>query len=161
MSSKLPLEIRWHLAERRAERLYENDPASGLGCGPLKVNMTGDRFWAHKSVWVFQFGACATTHVLAYGYLENALEDAAAWLAKHAPGHLTEPDYEQAEHELQQDSLSGEHPLPDDPDLRQDAICQRAESGLTYTESGWLLSHEWTATELREPGDLLAYVTRK
>lgn len=151
----LPDEIRWHLAERRAERLYANDPASGLSYGPVKVNCTGDRFWADKGAWVFQFGAYGTTHVLAYGHLEDALEDAAAWLKDNAPGHLTEPDYSDAALDLglstQLDRLSDEE---------SERVREAAETDLTHTESGWLLSYEWTCTELVEPSDLLDYVRR-
>lgn len=147
--SKLPTEIRWHLAERRAERAYESHPDKGLSCGPRKVNMAGDRFWAHKGAFVFHFGTYGT-HVLAYGRLEDALEDAAAWLAKNAPGHLTEPDYKQAMEELAEEFEDG--------NVDEERVTQHAEADLTYTESGWLLSYEWRVTELHSPEELLAFV---
>lgn len=151
---KMPLDLRWMFAERRAERAYENDPASGLSCGPVKVNYTEDRLWAHKGAWIFSFGAYDATHVLAYGALDDALESAAAWLAEHAPGHLTEPDYGNARNEI-----LGESGIGDDM-LSEEAIAEHAEADLTYTESGWLLSHEWTCMKLHDPSDLLKFVKR-
>jgi len=155
--SKLPLEIRWHLAERRAQRIYENDPASGLRYGPHKISIADDNRWnCERGVWLFHFGAYATAHVLAYGRLEDALEDAAAWLKEHAPGHLTEPDYNDPTMLLEPE-IEGEL----DADKRQELIREHAEADLTYTESGWLVSYEWTYTELHSPDDLLALVRRE
>lgn len=48
-----------------------------------------------------------------------------------------------------------------DADKRQELIREHAEADLTYTESGWLVSHEWTITELHAPEELLSYVLRK
>jgi hypothetical protein len=151
--SKLPTEIRWHLAERRAERAYESHPASGLSYGPRKVNIAGDRFWAYKGAFVFHFGAYGT-HVLAYGRLEDALEDAAAWLKEHAPGHLTEPDYESAMKEC----ADAGHLNDQDEDEQEEVVRTRAEADLTYTEAGWIPSYEWNITELHSPEELLAFV---
>jgi hypothetical protein len=151
--SKLPNEIRWHLAERRAERAYESHPDKGLSCGPRKVNMAGDRFWAHKGAFVFHFGTYGT-HVLAYGRLEDALEDAAAWLKDNTPGMFTEPAYAVAMKECADaGDLEGL-----DEDEQEECVRERAESDLTYTESGWLVSYEWTITELHSPEELLAFV---
>lgn len=156
MSKKLPSEMRWRIAQARAQRVYDKSPDAGLSCGPVKLGVADGNIWAcDKGVWVFQFGAYSTTHVLAYGSLEDALEDAAAWLKDNAPGHLTEPDYNDRDMLLDPE-IEGEL----DADKRQELILARAESGLTYTESGWLLSHECTCTELHEPSDLLAYVKR-
>lgn len=146
----MPIEMRWQLAQRRAQRLYDSSPDNGLGIADDNI---GD---CERGAWVFTFGAYGDTHVLAYGPLEDALEDAAAWLEKHAPGHLTEPDYAEAQIELAEEEGSDLG-----PDELEDAIRERAEADMTYTESGWLLSYEWTFTELHSPADLLTYVNRK
>lgn len=151
---KMPLEMRWRLAQARAKRIYDNSPNAGLSFGPRKIGIADDNIWAcDKGVHVFGFGAYGSTYVLAYGCLEDALEDAAAWLADNAPGHLTKPDY--ADPTILLDpTIEGEM----DADKRQELICERAEADLTYTESGWLLSHEWTVTEMHSPEDLLTFV---
>ena len=158
----LPNEIRWPLAQARAERIYDNSPAAGLLCGPRKLGIADDNIWAaDKGVFVFKFGAYGATHVLAYGYLEDALEDAATWLAENAPGHLTEPECPECSHP--------QCTQVDSDDSASQFKCDKcghtferedAEADLTHTESGWLLSHEWTCTEIHEPSDLLAYVRR-
>ena len=146
-------EMRWRLAQARAVRIYEKSDDKSSSFGPVKLNLAGDPWWSYRGVWVFQFGAYGTTHVLAYGELENALEDTAAWLKDHAPGHLTEPDYVGARDELLSEGRTVDS-------LTDEEIAQLAETGLTYTESGWLTSYEWTVTELHEPSGLLAYVRR-
>ncbi len=144
--NKMTDEMRWLLAERRAVRAYETHPDAGLSCGPVKLGMADDNRWsAHEGVFVFHFGAYGDTHVLAYGHLENALEDAAAWLKDNAPGAFTEPDYEGVRAELSEDA-SGQQ------------VTDHAEADLTYTESGWLCSYEWNFTTITDPEDLLAFV---
>lgn len=151
--SKLPIEIRWMLAERRSERLYARSDSAGLSYGPRRVLLATDNRWAaDKGAFVFHFGAYGCTHVLAYGCLEDALEDAAAVLKEHAPGMLCEPDYEDARKDLAAEliGLSAE-----DADTM---VAEYAESDLTYTESGWIPSHEWMITELHSPDELLTFV---
>ena len=73
--------------------------------------------------YLFQFGVFGTTSVLAYGYgIEEALEEAAEYLAKcEYFGHIT----------------------PHGEDLGCDCADPYECDSHTYTEAGWLTSHEW------------------
>ena len=105
--------------------------------------------------WLFSFGAYGDTHVLVLGFdgVYDALEAAAEWLAKYAPGHLMAHDsdelkelYREAcdEHEVSYEELArGE--LDGNPEA--DEVEQTATTDLTYTESGYLTSCEWFVTE--------------
>ena len=102
--------------------------------------------------WLFTFGAYGETLVLVRAQaFEDALETAAEWLAEHAPGHLnTEDEME----ELYQEACE-EAGLPWPPPCTDDVAEARGyndaresvEADLTYTESGYLASHEWWAIE--------------
>lgn len=80
--------------------------------------------------YLFAFGQVGCTFVVAYGYtLEDALESAAEYLLEHRYlGHITP------------------HDAP-----RDDLCCDCADpfecESHTYTESGWLTSHEWNVRE--------------
>lgn len=93
--------------------------------------------------WLFTFTAYGRVRVLVVGAdpsLEDALEIAAAWLAKHAPGTLVEPDYKAAAEKLG---------APDDDceGISNGGVAELAEADLTYTESGWIPSWKWTVDE--------------
>jgi len=90
-----------------------------------------DLWWEHRGVWMLHFGAYGTK-VLTAGYLEGALEDAAGCLP---PGMFTEPDYIDARASL-------------GPDASDDDVHDHATQDLTYTESGYLRSWEWGASEV-------------
>jgi hypothetical protein len=95
-------------------------------------------------VWRFNFGAYGDTTVYVLTdreTLDDALETAAEWLKDNAPGVFTEPDYADAAREL------GYSPNTED-ETEQEAIRECAETDHTYTESGYLLSWEWTVDEL-------------
>ncbi len=84
-------------------------------------------------LWHFQFGAYGTTHVFVWsgpGHMgiEDALEEAASWLAENAPGVF--------------------HDVESDED----------EVDMTYTESGWIPSWEWTVSRLESKDDRYADV---
>ena len=80
--------------------------------------------------FLFQFGCVGTTNILAYGYsVDAALEEAAEKLIDLGYlGHITP-------HEAPQEDLCCDCDDPFD--------CESH----TYTESGWLTSHEWTYIE--------------
>ncbi len=119
------------------ETIVATHPNKGLSSFPdLYVN-TDNLCSSENGVHVFHFGAYGDTHVLAFGTLEDALEDAAATLLKVAPGLFAEPDYAEAAEELG---------LALDTADDEDEIREHAEVDLTYTEAGWLVSHEWTVT---------------
>lgn len=95
----------------------------------------------------FHFGAYGATIVRVYqrpGHVEDALETAAKWLAENAPGIFEEPDYAAAKNEIMGETGQG------DDMIAEEDIAARAEADLTYTESGWLPSWEWTVNELDE-----------
>lgn len=97
--------------------------------------------------YTFRFGAYGDTTVVVIqrpDHLEDALETAAECLKEHAPELFSEPDYKAAK-----DDIMGETGLGDDM-IAEDDIAELAERDHTYTESGWLLSHEWTVNESAE-----------
>lgn len=108
------------------------------------------------SLFVFHFGAYGDTEVAVYqrpGCLDDALETAAEWLKDNAPGLFTEPDYDGAAREVGVDLSQYTRGLTDIIEADEDLgirICQVAEADLTYTESGWLASWEWTVDEIED-----------
>lgn len=113
----------------------------------LGAECADDTSFAHAGVWIFTFGAYGTHRVVACGHLADALEDAAATLPQ---GMFVEPDYEEAARELG-------WAWPVSPDYRAawDAIHALSTADLTYTESGWLPSYEWTCVEALDALDAL------
>jgi len=104
---------------------------------PDETTFTGATF-------TFRFGAYGDTTVVVIqrpDHVDDALETAAECLLEHEPGHFVEPDYETAKNDIM-----GETGLGDDM-IADDDIAELAERDLTQTESGWLLSHEWTVNE--------------
>lgn len=99
--------------------------------------------------FVLWFGTCGTTYLHVYAdSLESALEECAAYLAEHAPGHVM--PYAGEEHTTLLREACEEHGVAFDPDRfhgvidsEADEILQFAEADLTYTESGFLTSYEW------------------
>jgi hypothetical protein len=116
----------------------------------------GDR--SDGSCFTFHFGAYGDTHVSVWSRsLEDALELAAEWLAKHEPGHLmTEDELQDLYREACEDA-GMVYPQPASTDEMESvayyAAREQAEADLTYTESGYLTSYEWTVDESDEaPG---------
>ncbi len=105
---------------------------------------SGGRHRAHRpsegliGLW---FNQCAPTRILVWadGY-EDALEEAAGWLADYAPGTFTtfdENDIAAARKEVAEESDL------DPEDVSEDAIQEHLETDMTYTESGLIPSDEW------------------
>jgi hypothetical protein len=106
-------------------------------------------------LWHFTFGAYGSTHVFvwagpAHRALDDALEEAASWLADNAPGHLS------TDEEMQELYDEAREELGDDAD--EDEIREQAEADMTYTESGYLTSYEWFVNELDSGDPLYAEV---
>jgi len=115
---------------------------------PLEVPMgrkyTGIR---NEELFAMQFGAHATTRLLVFARsLEDALEEAAGWLADFAPGHLSDlkSEYEDALKEAREELGDGA-----DEEAVQEKAQEIAETDMTYTESGYLTGHEWWGGEAR------------
>jgi hypothetical protein len=113
-----------------------------------------DRDWT-KHRFVLWFGACAPTRLMVWANsLDDALEEAAEWLAENAPGNIMK-DWEE-EHKALVSEVCEERGItfPDGfdalPDEAKWAICDEAESDLTRTESGFLTSYEW-GIDLEDP----------
>ena len=156
MTCTLPLDtVRLPLLFARIERDYAASDAQGLSYGPRRLHVAGDVFFADKGMWVFSFGAYGCTHVLAFGSLEDALEEAAAVLVKVAPGCFVEPDYAAAKTDLIGEGGAGDDMISDE------AVTERAEVDLTYTESGHIASWEWTCTEFHSPEEIRAFAANK
>ncbi len=125
-----------------------------------------ERTWQRQS-FVFWFGACGPTYVLAYGRgIEDALESAAGWLADHAPGLIMPPDSDELydlELEAQRETCGVELPTYWERSPAVERCIARAQevavADLTYTESGYLTSYEWgIALENPTPAELLDFV---
>lgn len=127
---------------------------------------------------VFAFGAHGGTYVAVpyetnpyHGLdLSDALESGAETLLKVAPGHFYEPDFAAARHELRADGMLSADTVnvcphtgkdyrdPSALDSDTELVFEHATSDLTYTESGYLLSHEWIiVSENMDRAALLAF----
>ncbi len=93
-------------------------------------------------LYYFTFGAVGATHLLVWSAynegLEGALEEAAEWLAEEAPGHITSD--EEIRELIEEAEAEG---------LDEEAAYEQATADLTYTESGYLTSYEWSVTEFQ------------
>ena len=113
---------------------------------PDETTFTGAHF-------IFHFGAYGDTEVCVIqrpDHFDDALEIAAEWLKENEPGHFSEPDYESAARECGIDLAQytgGMIDIFDRDEALAESIQQSAETDHTYTESGWLLSWEWTVDE--------------
>jgi hypothetical protein len=88
------------------------------------LDIADEKAWGwERGVHIFSFGAYGDKHVLAFGCLADALEDAAATLK---PGYFTEPELPDGYESLDEKA--------------QDAAHNEATEDLTYTESGYLAS---------------------
>ena len=130
-----------------------DDPAESFGEYSLAnlYDLPTGQYGSHDNLWLFEF-----THgkkVLVWQKsLDNALEVVAEWLAKHAPGVFTPPDYDAVRAEL-------------GPDASEEEVATKAEEGLIYTESGYIAAHEMIANEVPKNSELyrncLAYCQQR
>lgn len=134
----------WTIATHEVEEMYKAHMCAKIGtCGVLTADDPARA--AHKGIFVLHFGAYGCTHVLAFGTLGDALEDAASVLP---PGMFYEPDMEAAREDMYgEGSLSEEQYNDRDCDEVDALVHEYATTDLTYTQSGYLLSWEWTCTE--------------
>ena len=110
----------------------------------INVANASNKSWTRHR-YILWFGACGATYVLVYANsLDDALEEAADWLADNAPGHLTTHSSGELK-DLYTESLNdwrqeheGEPSEEDEWRIQEDATAD-----LTYTEAGWLTSYEW------------------
>ena len=112
----------------------------------------------YTNLYLFQFGAVGTTWLLVWdddaGGFEGSLEEAASWLAEHAPGHITDESelWELMREAAEEKGLS----LPKDPkksdvDWNESPwteVSENATADMTYTESGYLTSYEWSGSDV-------------
>lgn len=135
--------------------LIPRQPDTGFSFAP-GFGVASDSCEPYGSRWLFSFGAYGSTHVLVVGAnpsLEDALETAAEWLEKYAPGVFSPPDYEDAAKDLSEAHVHAWFTPTED---RDDEKAAAAEEDHTYTESGWLLSWEWAVCEDPTREQLLA-----
>ncbi len=99
-----------------------------------------DQWLWSATLWRFDFGAYGAAHIYVWeDGMEGALEIAAQYARDRGwDGLFSEPDLDDARKEL-----SSEGAQPSD-----DEIWDEATQGLTYTGSGYLVSHEWWGTEI-------------
>lgn len=97
-------------------------------------------------LYALWFGAVGTTRLLlwASGY-EEALEECAEWLKKHAPGHFTEFDDNDREAARKEYAKEQGITLAEAEEDEEHAgnVEERMIVDMTYTESGWIPSWEW------------------
>lgn len=153
---KLRIELgsrQWHI---------EHDDKRGMSIGEGNyfnrkvwiVNPSEREFYtnhrSHRTLvksYVLEFGAYGGTHLLVYtDGLEDALEQCAGWLADHAPGHImvhgSDEHITLIKEACEENGLTYDG-LRDQDEQRFYEMCEQAEQDLTYTESGFLTSHEW------------------
>jgi hypothetical protein len=117
----------------------------------LHVNTSGDH---ERGIWIFHFGAYGCTHVLAFGCLEDALEDAAETLKKVAPRHFCDEAVNEAYNEAYESAIAAGK---DEDEAQQEGWDASAED-VTYTESGYLASHEWNVSELQDLSEVVDFI---
>lgn len=111
--------------------------------GIVHVVNPGERTYT-RSRFVLTFGAYGATYCYVWAdCLDDALECAAEWLLKHAPGHIMAHDSEALQALVRE--AADELGLPDDDVDHQDwgRAYEAATVDMTYTESGYLRSWEW------------------
>ncbi len=121
-------------------------------------------------LWWFQFGPYTGTNVFvwagpAHRGVDSALEEAAGWLVDNAPGHIMEHNAPELK-ELIVEAMEELYPDKSWKDFQHEAgqhewaqeVEEQAFADLTYTESGYLTSYEWTVNELSDGDELYAEV---
>jgi hypothetical protein len=121
-----------------------------------------DKSWTRHR-YVLSFGAVGTTHLLVWGNgLDDALEEAAEYLADNAPGHIMRHDSDELG-ELLNEAMGELYPQYDSFEALtselQWACEEKATADLTHTEAGYLTSYEWFVT-LEDPtrAELKAFI---
>lgn len=113
---------------------------------------TADHWPGDKPTFLFSFGAYGDTHVLVFDQgIEAGLESAAEVLREREPGLFEEPDYVDAAKDL---GLEWPAELSELTDEQREAIHDHATQDLTYTESGYLVSWEWTVADAPDAATL-------
>lgn len=136
------------LKDESGDRLW----LANAGDGPH-----GGKRYREPTLYEFQFGAPWCQRVLVWSNaFDDALEEAAEMVAEKWPGlimqsndeHLVSLYREACErHGVAWDEfVSGAHR----PNGKIEKVLQDAEADLTYTESGWLISYEWTGHEVTD-----------
>lgn len=99
-----------------------------------------DHDW-NDHLFAFQFGAVGTENVLVWAKgVDSGLEIAAAWLSDNGKmGHFMGNDQMLELQEGAREELG--------PDAPEEEVQEKAEADLTYTEAGYLMSHEWFVDE--------------
>jgi hypothetical protein len=117
---------------------------------PIANPSERDYHMEYGKLYLFQFGAYGTAYVYAWGNdgLDDALEEAAAWLKEHGPGLFHEPDYADAANDIE-----APEGWADDEEWAC-KVQERAETDLTYTESGYLASWEWYVNEVTDADEV-------
>lgn len=93
-----------------------------------------------SELFALQFGAYGWTKLLVWARsAETALEEASGWLETYAPGIFVD----QEELRSLEKEYREEHPDADDDDVMGEAYAD-----LTYTEAGYIPSHEWTLDDV-------------
>lgn len=134
-----------------------NVPIHNASEGPEQRERWGRGSYYNRA-FLFSFGAYGDTHVAVWERsFDDALESAAEWLSENAPGLFSPPDYEGSATELGL-KWNPSEPFEDGSDNAK--IRDHAETDLTYTESGYLLSHEWYGREVSDPLELYVLALR-
>jgi hypothetical protein len=114
--------------------------------------------YGRETCYDFHFGAYADTAVSVWARsCEDALELAAEYVAAHYPGHIM-PEGDSTLEDLRREACEERGlvypPTCDHSELEEQgyyAAFESAEADLTYTESGYLTSYEWTVDEYDTP----------
>lgn len=101
--------------------------------------------YGREQLFRFGFGTVGTTFLLVWARgVDSGLEIAAGWLETNAPGHLMTHDSP----EINELYAEAREELGEDAD--EEEVEQQATADLTYTESGYLTSYEWTVDDVTD-----------
>ncbi len=141
---------------------------------PLVIVNPSERDWKDQR-FILWFDAHAPRYLMVWGHLEDALKEAADWLAENEPGHLMLKGNGSEKRDPQLDELMAEAceelglawPIPDDINWSDsDAMQpywdaeQTAYADLTETEAGYIGSDDWgiALDEHATRADVLAFI---
>lgn len=123
---------------------------------PVTVELHGDTYEVAnpgeeaftERLWAFQFGSSGTARVLVWAdSIEDGLEKATEYLRDHGkPGYFESDDSMKERYEEALREVGGD----------EEKAHEKAEEGLTYTESGYVPSHEWWVDEVIDEEDIEA-----
>lgn len=128
-------------------RVHIANASEAIGAAQELLGFRFGRYGHQPPLQVFHFGAYGDYHVAVWGEnIEDGLETAAQWIAENAPGLIY--THEQMGDIYIDAARDLELAWPNDDEDELEQIRERAEEDMTYTESGYIPSHEWGVSDI-------------